>query len=468
MQLHGTPPASLTLTLTLEAALHATQAQPNDALLDWAHSNRNELLTWNTETTQQLLDVLVRGNSRSWRFLEITSIIDRALPEISKALRSRRGETSELDPTHMVQMPIVESLRKKFARATVDDCSLLLAGLIIDFSDNGDISSVIDRLSLPDAVRAEVRSLVLASTLMLSTCTTDPYEPNQRVLAQLADFLGSPLMVEKCRMLTEARGGMQDFEYSILIDITTSVQGLLAHPELIEGIENSLESVRRRDAIALTEDPMVIERIQHAAAVYVLAHEPDTIVRHATLVEPAPRSRTVRINVYPTAVSDEWEIDIATRDMRGLLARICATFAERGLEIIDADLATWPDGAVLDSFKVRSFQKPSATQIAFELEQRLRKRIENPRRLARGTKNNISFSLDNEAHPWHSVVLVRGADQPGFIQAVAAAFARANINVHHAKITTNAGEVADRFEVSTRHGRKISDQALRRVNALLS
>ena len=468
VQLHGTPPASLTLSLALEAAVHAANAQPNNTLLDWAHANRNEPVTWDAATTQQLLDVLVRGNSRSWRFLEITSVIDRALPEMATALRSRRGDTTELDPTHMVQMPIVEALRKKVTRATPDDCSLLLAGLVTDFSDNGDITASIQRLVLPEEVKNEVQSLVLASSLMLSTCTTDPYEPNQRVLAQLAAFLGSPLMVEKCRMLTEARGGMQDFEYSILINVTTSVQALLAHPELIEGVENSLESVRRRDAIALTEDPMVIDRIQHAAAVYVLAHEPETIVRHATLVEPAPRARTVRVNVHATAVDDEWEIDIATQDTRGLLARICATLANRGLEIIDADLATWPDGAVLDSFKVRSLQKPSATQIAFELEQLLRKRIENPRRLARGTKNAIEFTLDNEAHPWHSVVLVRGADQPGFIQAVAAAFARANINVHHAKITTSNGEVADRFEVSTRHGRKISDQALRRVNALLS
>jgi len=468
VQLHGTPSASLTLPLTLEAAVHAAHAQPNNALLDWAHNNRNEPLTWDAETTQLLLDVLVRGNSRSWRFLDITSVIDRALPEIATALRSRQGVTTELDPTHLVQMPIVEALRKKVSRATLDDCSLLLAGLVTDFSENGDISNVVQRLALSDEVKKETQSLVSASSLMLSTCTTDPYEANPRVLAQLAAFLGSPLMVEKCRMLTEARGGMQDFEYSILIDITTSVQALLAHPELIEGIENSLESVRRRDAIALTEDPMVIERIQHAAAVYVLAHEPETIVRHATLVEPAPRARTVRVNVHATAVDDEWEVDIATRDTRGLLARICATLADRGLEIIDADLATWPDGAVLDSFKVRSFQKPSATQIAFELEQRLRKRIENPRRLARGTKNSIEFTLDNDAHPWHSVVLVRGADQSGFIQAVAAAFARANINVHHAKITTSNGEVADRFEVSTRHGRKISDQALRRVNSLLS
>jgi Kef-type K+ transport system membrane component KefB/predicted amino acid-binding ACT domain protein len=468
VQLHGVPPASLTLPLILEAAVHAAQAQPNNALLDWAHTNRNESLTWDAETTQLLLDVLVRGNSRSWRFLELTSVIDRALPEIAIALRSRRGDTTELDPTHMVQMPIVETLRKKYTRATLDDCSLLLAGFIADFSDNGDITAVVQRLALSDEVKLETQSLVLASSLMLSACTTDPYEPNPRVLAQLAAFLGTPLMVEKCRMLTEARGGMQDFEYSILIDITTSVQALLAHPELIEGIENSLESVRRRDAIALTENPMVIDRIQHAAAVYILAHEPEKIVRHASLVEPAPRPRTVRAHVYATDIEDEWEVDIATQDRRGLLARICTTLADRGLEIIDADLATWPDGAVLDSFKVRSFQKPSTTQIVFELEQLLRKRIENPRRLARGTKDTIEFTLDNDAHPWHSVVHVRGADQPGLIQAVAAAFARANINVHHAKITTKNGEVADRFEVSTRHGRKISDQALRRVNSLLS
>jgi hypothetical protein len=273
--------------------------------------------------------------------LEITSVIDRALPEMATALRSRRGDTTELDPTHMVQMPIVEALRKKVTRATPDDCSLLLAGLVTDFSDNGDITASIQRLVLPEEVKNEVQSLVLASSLMLSTCTTDPYEPNQRVLAQLAAFLGSPLMVEKCRMLTEARGGMQDFEYSILIDVTTSVQALLAHPELIEGVENSLESVRRRDAIALTEDPMVIDRIQHAAAVYVLAHEPETIVRHATLVEPAPRARTVRVNVHATAVDDEWEIDIAPQDTRGLLARICATLADRGLEREVARIARW-------------------------------------------------------------------------------------------------------------------------------
>jgi UTP:GlnB (protein PII) uridylyltransferase len=303
---------------------------------------------------------------------------------------------------------------------------------------------------------------------LFSAATTEPYEHNPRVMAQLAGFLGSPLMVERCRMLTEARGNLEDWQYPVLIDITTGVQELLAHPELIEGVENSLESIRRRDAMSRTSDAAVIDRLKHAAAVYILAHEPEVLVRQATLVEPAPRSRTARVSVHQTNTSDEWEINIATRDMRGLLARICAVLAERGLEIMSADLATWPDGAVLDSFVVRSLQKPNASQITFELERRLKKRLDSPRRLVSSADARLAISLDNNAHPWHSVVTVAGADQPGLVQAVATAFAKANVNVHHARITTKGDNIADRFEVSTRHGRKIGQQSLKRITSLLS
>jgi Kef-type K+ transport system membrane component KefB/predicted amino acid-binding ACT domain protein len=468
VQLHGVPPSRLVLPLALQSSLHAATAQPNDALLDWMHTHRNSTLQWDEETSQMFLDVLMRGNARSWRFLDVTSVITRALPEVSTAIRARRGDASELDPTHLAQMPTVEALRTKVGRATLADSSLLLAAFIYDFSTDRSVVSLVDRLSLPPSVRHETRSLLSASALMYATCTTEPYETNTRVLAQLADFLGSPLMVERCRLLTEARGDLEDWQFSTLIEIVTGVQELLAHPELIEGLENSLEAVRRRDAIALTTNPLVIDRIEHAAAVYILAHEADVLVRHATLVEPAPRSRTARVSVHETPAADEWEINIATHDMRGLLARICAVLAERGLEIISADLATWPDSAVLDSFIVRSVAKPNATQIAFELERKLRSRLENPRRLMQSVDAQLNVRLDNDAHPWHSVLTVTGADQPGLVQAVATALAKANINVHHARITTKDNAAADRFEVSTRHGRKVGDQALQKVISSLS
>ena len=468
VQLHGVPPSRLVLPLALQSSLHAATAQPDDALLDWMHTHRNSTLQWDEETSQLFLDVLMRGNARSWRFLDVTSVITRALPEVSTAIRARRGDASELDPTHLAQMPTVEALRTKVGRATLADSSLLLAAFIYDFSTDRSVVSLVDRLSLPPSVRHETRSLLSASALMYATCTTEPYETNTRVLAQLADFLGSPLMVERCRLLTEARGDLEDWQFSTLIEIVTGVQELLAHPELIEGLENSLEAVRRRDAIALTTNPMVIDRIEHAATVFVLAHEAEVITRHATLVEPAPRARTARVSVHETPAADEWEINIATRDMRGLLARICDVLAERGLEIISADLATWPDSAVLDSFIVRSVAKPNATQIAFELERKLRSRLENPRRLMQSVDAQLNVRLDNDAHPWHSVLTVTGADQPGLVQAVATALAKANINVHHARITTKDNAAADRFEVSTRHGRKVGDQALQKVISSLS
>lgn len=466
VRLNGTPGSSSALPLALQASLLVANAQPGDELLDWMHAHREVPLEWSAESTQNLVDVLLRGNPRSWRFLDVTNTIDRALPEIAAAIRARRGDASELEPTHLVQMPTVETLRNRHSKMSLDESAQLFAAFIIDFSDDVSVLTVVDRLALPGDVVREVRALVDASNLLYSACTSEPFEPNTRVLAQLADFLGSPLMVERCRMLTEARGLWEERHFSALLDVTTNVQRLLAHPELIEGLEDSFEAVRRGEAIDMVDDPMIKDRIRHAAAVYILAHEPSVLVRHASLVEPAPRARTARVSVHGTAIPGLWEVDIAARDMRGLLARICAVLADRGLEIVSADLATWPDGAVLDSFIVRSPQKPSATQLAFELEQRFRKRLGNARRLNQGAA--LVVELDNHAHPWHSVVTVRGADQPGLVQSVATAFAKANVNVHHAHISTSGADIADRFEVSTRHGRKIGTQAVRRITELLS
>ena len=468
IHLMGNPPASMTLALAIDVALHASTLQPSEELLEWMHAHRSTELAWTSETTELLFDLLSRGNARSWRFLEVTNVIERALPEIAAAIRARRGDASELDPTHSAQMPTVETLRQRNDKPNFADSSMLFAAFVLDFSEDKPVIDVINRLVLPDDVATQTRSLVLATDLLFSAAATEPYEHNPRVLAQLAGFLGSPLMVERCRMLTEARGNLEDWQYPILIDITTGVQGLLAHPELIEGLENSLESIRRREAISLTNDTAVINRLEHAAATYILAHEPEVLARRATLVEPTPQSRTARVSVHPGEIPGEWELNIATRDMRGLLARICAVLTECDLEIVSADLATWPDGVVLDSFIVRSIQKPNADHITSELERRLKKRLNSPRRLMSNADTRLAISLDNNAHPWHSVVTVAGAKQPGLVQAVATAFAKANVNVHHARITTKGDDIADRFEVSTRHGRKIGQQSLKRITSLLS
>jgi len=152
-------------------------------------------------------------------------------------------------------------------------------------------------------------------------------------------------------------------------------------------------------------------------------------------------------------------VDIATRDTKGLLARISGVFADYGLEVAYADLATWPDGGVVDSFTIISLTKPSSTQLAHRIQESLKRRPEISLRVDRSLLNGLVISVDQDAHPWHTVVTVSGADQPGLLQAVATSFSISGIHVHHASISTSEGIVTDRFEVSDRHGRKVGDKA---------
>lgn len=464
----GVPPRDLILQLSCDASVLASQAKPGEALLEWEQAHNDSPLTWNDESTEAFLNVLHRGTPRSWRFLDLVGILDRALPELADAVKRRRVDASELDPTHSVLLPTVEAVRGGIARVARDNSSLILAAFVADL-DSADVDGtpVLRRLSISEDTQKTVTALVSASTLLRAVISAEPYEAHPRVLAQLADYLGSPLNVELCRQLTEARGEISDWQYSVLLGITSGVQEVLAHPELIEGREGSVESMRRSAALALVTEPHIADRIRHASASYILAHEPETIARHATLVEPKLRRRTVRVSVTPHEQFGNWMIDIATSDMPGLLARISGVLADGGLDVVNADLTTWPDGAVLDSFTVSSQARPSARQLAFELERGLRGRLGSPRRLQVGLTHGLTIRFDHDAHPWHTVVTVTGADQPGLLQSLATAFARAGVNVHHAAISTEGGVVTDRFEVSDRHGRKIRDSVANKVESFL-
>ena len=209
-----------------------------------------------------------------------------------------------------------------------------------------------------------------------------------------------------------------------------------------------------------TDDPYVRDRIRTAGNTYVLAHSSDTLVRHATLIEPAPGAGTARVTVTAAAEPSTWVVDVAAADAPGLLARICAALAGEGLDVVSADVATWPDGAVLDSFVVAATDSPDAERIERALVASLGKPVRMP---AGMSGDRLVFTLDNVAHPFHSIVSVSGEDRPGLLGAVAAAFAAEGVEVHHARVSTEGGEVADRFEISTKRGKKINQRTLDKV-----
>lgn len=466
VELVGVPTESDTLRVALSASLHAGTREPGAALLAWMDARRGTPLVFDGESTERFVDLLASGSAGSWRFLELSGIIQRAIPEYEAVMSARRPDSTEVNPVHDAGLPALEAVRGRCVRSSEGADDLLLAAFLSDMdADPATASRVLGRLVLPGGTAASVAALLLAARLMSAAAVTGTVADDRRVMSQIAEYLGSPAAVERCRLLAEARTEFADWQYTALLELTAGVQQLLAHPELLEGRQGSLEQLRRSEAMEAATDVPVRERIEHAAASFILSRDVATIVRHARLVEPTPQPRRARVAVGDTGTEAMWTVDIATRDTKGLLARIAGVLAERGLEIVSADLATWPDGAVLDTFTVRSDARPSPEVLAFDLERSLRAGVPEPRRLGAGRV--LRLELDNNAHPWHSVVTLTGPDQPGLLRTVAAAMARANVSVHHARVSTVDGGVSDRFEVSDRHGRKISDHALSRIRAAL-
>ena len=90
------------------------------------------------------------------------------------------------------------------------------------------------------------------------------------------------------------------------------LQRVLADPDLTGVEARNLVERNRTEAMLLAQDrPDVVARIRHAPRAYVARQLPPVIVRHATLLEPAPAIND-SCKVAVTAVDEaQWWIDVA-------------------------------------------------------------------------------------------------------------------------------------------------------------
>lgn len=108
--LNGTPSPQQTVTLALRAAELATSAEPSDELIRWFGENSQVALTWTAADSEQLLDLLRDGTPKSWRFLELTGVLERCLPEVAATISRRRSDPDSFDPFHPLRLPTVDRL----------------------------------------------------------------------------------------------------------------------------------------------------------------------------------------------------------------------------------------------------------------------------------------------------------------------------------------------------------------------
>ncbi len=361
--LQAIPPAHRGLLTAFEAAALVARARPSAHLLDWLSSLSDSQLTWDRSATHEFLELLDHGNARSWRFLDTLGVLERAMPELAQVLADRKADPFELDPSLTHRWTTIERLQ------TFDDPSLVqafeslghrdwlfLAALLHDAVGDRDdrvvISRrVVQRLDLGAAAEQEIAVLVGDVDLLWSAARQSDGLSEESVLA-IASHVDTPEVARALFLLSAAANADADlWERERLSELHELVQEVLAQPDLTGLAARNLVGQRRAQAIRLIgADTEAVDRIERAPRTYALRQTPDAIARQAALIDPLPGRGRVRVRASHD--QESWALDVVARDQPRLLAAVTGAIAAAGLDVDDAVVATWPDGAAIESFRV--------------------------------------------------------------------------------------------------------------------
>lgn len=193
----------------------------------------------------------------------------------------------------------------------------------------------------------------------------------------------------------------------------------------------------------------VLARIAEAPEGYAMVHHASEIARHCLLLTPRPGRAEVRVVVTPGRDTGEWHVDGAGRDRPGLLAAITGVLTGDGLDVTQAVVATWDDGAALQALVVRSPAAPDPAGLQRRFEEALRR----PSTWSPVADAGIRF--DDGASPLYTACEVRATDRPGLLHDITSGMAAVGVDIHAARATTVAGTATDHFDLTDGSGRKL-------------
>lgn len=473
IRLPGPVDDSDALELALRAALLASSATVDAELMAWISGLPEDVATgWDRNQLDLLVDVMERGDARSWRFLEASGTLDRALPELAQAVLRRRNDPMEFDLNGAYRFPTLEALRVfdgsdpaiEEARRLDHPKRLLIAALLIDAFDleadpAARARSFVERIGLDAVDRAAIVAMVEDRHLLWAAARRSGALTEDNV-RQLAAHLVSPERVRATYVLAVLRdAGRKRWERARLTELHGLIQDTLAREAPDPGTRDLLEQRRTEVARLLGADDRAVARVISAPARFLLVGEPAEVSRQLTSIDPLPAKRQLRVRVEPSRQGGSWLVEVVVRDRPGILAGTARVLASRRLDVASAQVATWPDGAVLEVFEVRGATAPDADGLAADID-----------RVVAGFDGaaplpDVTFRFDHRASPWHSVCEIDAAERPGLLAAVAEILRAAGVTVRAASARTHDGRAYDIFEITSPDGHKLDTAAERRIRS---
>ena len=464
------PPRACALAVALEAAVRAGCNRPAPELLDWLAAawgaggpaaSAGGAYRWAPGEVERLFDVIERGNGRSWRFLDTVGVLDRTLPDLAEGIRARESGTFALDPLDHHRFVALERFRLIDAGDPVmveadriaHPEGLLLALLLCDGLEAhrdppGAAARIAATLEFDATGRRDVAALVDDRELLWAAAHRAG-GLGEAAVVSLATHLATPERARALYVVSALRNAEAErWELSRLRELHELVQSVLADEDLAGTESRDLVARHRAAALRRAEaDAPAQARIAAAPRSYLLSQQPEAIVRHAGLLHTVPPAGAVRVGAVATG-DDHW-IDVAARDRQGLLAAVTGALADLDIEIRQATVATWTDGAALETFCVRSPDDVPVDRIRAAIEAALDDDLASP------PLPEVQVSFDHQASPWHTACQIEAPDRPRLLHHLATAFAAARVDVVAATIVSHEGRAHDSFLLDGRGETKL-------------
>jgi [protein-PII] uridylyltransferase len=160
----------------------------------------------------------------------------------------------------------------------------------------------------------------------------------------------------------------------------------------------------------------------------------------------------------------------------GIFSKIAGVMAAKGLQILDAQIMTRPDGIVVDTFHVTDpdyrgappADRPASIAETIEHVLNNAETVENlvarsgrPASLRQLPANRqpTEVRIDNETSDGYTIIDVFADDRQGLLYVMTHAMFQLGLSVHASRISTRLDQVADVFYVTDQMGGKIEDPA---------
>jgi [protein-PII] uridylyltransferase len=209
---------------------------------------------------------------------------------------------------------------------------------------------------------------------------------------------------------------------------------------------------------------------EHLPDRYLSCHSADEITHH---IEMARSLEGKLLSVeWETEKETRAKVTVCTKDRYGLFSKITGSMFLNRLNILEAQIHTWGNGIVLDTFRVEDPTKDIERRL-YQLQKDLGeilsgkvslKDLISDRKKSNGIKQKVipsvqaEVKINNLDSDFYTIVEVMGEDRLGILYEITQALTDHGCNIHFARISTLGNRIVDVFYVQDEWGEKIKEK----------